>query len=306
MTTADAVQRYSELQTGFDLPTLRIEPVAGGPGGAEPDPANKERANTHYQKVGFQGQPVWGPNIWGYASRLFREYFGSSWVASAQCNIEFRRPLYPSAPMEVKATVTGRDDHEVTFDLAVLNDAGERCAGGTAVLPLDATRAQPAEMPSYVVADNFQNAVSWARGELPIGIPCTPLIHVVDEAMNNESLATTLETDATIYQRLVHPRLFLAESFKIKTDRPKTDAPQGQRRGGIHVGSEAISYVPAPVGGRYRWFGTYIDQFETSKGDQWGRKEIVVLDDDDHMVFRTINKFIFNPAAYRNEDSKTH
>jgi hypothetical protein len=289
-------QRYSELVPGYQLPSYRVA-------AQQPKEGDAPRASEHYQKVGYRATPLWGPNIWGFTSSMFRQYFGSAWVASGRSSIEFKKPMFPDQDIVIQAVVTNRTDEGVDFDLWIDNHEGTRCAGGAAYFPFTDSAPQPAHG-AYVVPDDFVNTQTWERGALPIGIPHTPVILHIDEQMNRESLATTREEDVAIYRNLVHPRLFLAESFKLKTERPKTDAPQAQRHGGIHVGSETVSYLPAPVGRDYRFYGTYIDSFETSKGDQWGRKEVQVLDEEGRVVFSTINKFIFNPAAYRKPEDK--
>ncbi|MSQ30036.1 MAG: hypothetical protein EXR68_06090 [Dehalococcoidia bacterium] len=297
MTTKNGVTyRYSELVEGYELPSLHVVPtlINANPGSAD-----------HYREMskGFRGQPIWGPNLWGHSSRIFEEYFGAAWLASGQLNVEFKKPMYPDEALEVTAKVIARTSDAIDFEVSITNGEGIRTAGGNAQFPLLDSVAQP-ELPKYVVPDDFKNTESWPRGELPVGIPCTPERFVVTEELQRESLETTDELEVGIYKNLVHPRLFLAETFKLKTERPESEPAQAQRRGGIHVGSEAVNYLPAPLGKEYRWYGTYIDAFETSKGDQWGRKEVIVLDDQDRVVFKTINKFIFNPAVYRQPEDK--
>lgn len=293
MTTSEAVeQRYSELQPGYTMPSLRISPdlSTDGPGSRE----------DHFREVGFRGRVLWGPNLWAYANNLFREYFGVAWTASGQLTMDIRRPMYAGNDIIVGAEVTERSERGVDFDLWIADAEGERGVLGGAHFPfVDSERHGP--HPAYVVPDDFVNTQSWPRGELPVDIPCTPYIETVDAEASLAS-AKEVRDESLIYSQLVHPRVFLVNSFtKIKTDRPSSDGGQGKRRAGIHVGSETISYRPAPVGGRYRWFGTYIDQRTSSRGDQWGRKEVLVLDDDDNVVFKTINKFIFNPSEERKQ-----
>lgn len=296
MTTSEAVeQRYSELQPGYQMPTLRVVPNLSGDG-----PGSRE---DHFREVGYRGRVLWGPNLWGYANNLFREYFGVAWTASGQCAMDIRRPMYAGTDILVGAEVTERSNAGVDFDLWVADENGERGVLGGAHFPfIDSARQEP--NPAYVVPDDFVNTQSWERGHLPVDIPCTPYIETVDAEASLAS-AQEVQDESIIYSQLVHPRVFLVNSFlKIKTDRPQSDGGQKQRRAGIHVGSETISYRPAPVGGTYRWYGTYLDERVSSKGDQWGRKEVLVLDEQGRAVFKTINKFIFNPSEERKEGGR--
>ncbi len=290
------LRRYSELEPGYQLPTVQVKAVNTAAGSGIHDDAQAA-------KYGYRGGLVPGPTVYSYVNRALKGYFGSAWLSTGQITIQFSRPFYDGEDGTAGATVIGRSDDAVEFEIWADNAQGERCARGSASLPLIDSEAPPESLPYVIKPEDVANNPDWPRGTLPVGIPYTPLSIMVDAERSLESARKAGDDDPS-YSLLVHPAVFVSGSIRLRVDRPKraeqeppppADAPKPPRSIGMHVGSEITNFAPARVGQTYTLYGTYTDSYQRN-GSDWGRSEVVAVDEQGRCVFRTRNNFIFRLA----------
>ncbi|MGE0542835.1 MAG: hypothetical protein AB7R89_21935 [Dehalococcoidia bacterium] len=291
------LRRYSELTSGFQLPTVRVKAVNTAVGSGIHDDAQAA-------KYGYRGGLVPGPTVYSYVNRVLQDYLGSAWLASGQMTINFAKPFYDGEDATAGAVVTERNDDAIIFEVWAENAEGVRCARGSATFPLVDGEAPPESLPYIVTMEDIANNPDWPRGELPVGIPYTPYQITVD-AERSLGFAQKAGDDDAIYGLLVHPAVFISGSIRMRVERPKRDeAPppppvEGEakrpRSVGMHVGSEITSFLPARVGQTYTLYGTYTNSYVRNDSD-WGTSEIVACDEEGRCVFRTRNSFIFRLA----------
>ncbi len=108
--------------------------------------ANKIHDDEVAKRFGFRGGLVPGVDVYAYLCHPPVEAWGVDWLRRGTMRARFHQPVYDGHRVDITPDDDGR--------LELRDDAGERCADGTATLPAEpATLPDPADWPDVGQVD---------------------------------------------------------------------------------------------------------------------------------------------------------
>ncbi len=274
-------RRYGELVPGYELPEFRLKITNTSDSGIHDD--------ATASSYGYRGGLVPGNTVYAHMSRGLVGYFGSAWLASAQFQVRFARPLYEGDEITCKYVVTERVEdatgERVLFDFTAENGGGESCARGSGSLLLGESPAPPGEL-SFVTAAR--------RGELPQIPPITPgdvalnlafePQHIQDSTESNDAYLERVGDPLPIYQRFVHPGCLLR--WTTHAERALRARPGSEDLGpAVHTAYAVENFGPALAGRQYTVYGTFIEDYNR-KGNDYYTTDTVICDEEGAAVAR--------------------